>query len=202
MYRSIVFDLGGVVLNYNPKDYLADLFFHEPTENKIYESLFGSAEWQLLDQGLITWDKASDIFLKRARDKGVEFEMQAVLDNWLEMLETKKPTVKLMRLMKKMGFDLYYLSNMSEDVFELIRKRKFFELFEGGIASYQVGVNKPSPEIYQALLNQYKLVPEETIFTDDNRENTLAAFQAGMTGIQWFDVKNFCKKLVTYGIEV
>ncbi len=202
MYHNIVFDLGGVVINYNPKDYLVERFYSERTENKLYDAVFGSEEWQLMDKGKLSWNDASAIFMQRGEAKDVAFEMRALLEEWTELMTTRAATVVLMRLLKKNGFRLYYLSNMSKEVHELIAKRDFWTLFDGGVLSYEVGVTKPDLEIYQMLLKKYKLVPQETIFTGDVKANSAAAFETGITGIQFRNVKSFCKMLVTYGIEI
>lgn len=202
MYKNFVFDLGGVVVDYNPKEYLVDQFFHERTEKKIYEAVFGSKEWEKLDLGELTFQEASDIFLKRGREKDIEFEMQAVLDNWMDMLATRKATVNLMRLFKKNGFNLYYLSNIGRETLHEISKRSFWTMFDGGIASCDVGIAKPDPQIYQMLIDKFNLIPQETIFTDDRRENAISSFHVGITGIQFKNVKNLCKMLNTYGVEL
>lgn len=202
MYHNIVFDLGGVVIDYNPKDYLVDRFYHTDTEEKLYNAVFGSEEWHLLDKGEITWAEAQSIFMRRGHEDGLAFEMQAVMDEWTDIMSTRRATVALLRLLKKRGFNLYYLSNISKPILELLKQRDFWSLFDGGVASCEEGYLKPEPELYQILLSRYGLVPQETIFTDDLRENTAAAFEIGITGIQFKNVKNFCKMLVTYGIEV
>lgn len=202
MYKNIVFDLGGVVFNYSPRDYLADRFFHTATENKIYNAVFGSDEWQKMDRGELSYNEAAAIFLERGREEDVAFEVQAVVDNWTEMLTTRKATINLIRLFKKKGFNVYYLSNISREILAYIKKKDYYALFDGGVASCEVGLLKPDPEIYHQLTIQYGLLPQETIFTDDRMENAAGAFQAGITGIQFRDVKSFCQALVTYGIEV
>lgn len=190
------------MVDYNPKDFLMERFFHEKTEVKLYDAVFGSPEWSLLDKGEISWADAKEIFMQRGRNKDIEFEMQSLLDEWTDMLATRKATVVLMRLLKKKGFRLYYLSNIAEPVFNMISQREFWPLFDGGVASYEVNIIKPDPHIYKILLEKYTLNPQETIFTDDNRENAANAFQAGITGIQFKNVKSLCKMLVTYGIDI
>ncbi len=198
----MVFDLGGVVIDYNPRDYLADRFFHEAIENKIYDAMFGSEEWHKLDKGEMTYLEAASIFLERGRDGDFSFEMQAVVDNWTEMLTTKKATINLIKLFKKYGMNVYYLSNMARETMAYLQQRNFFQLFDGGLASCDLGLCKPDPAIYRAGLEKYSLKPQETLFADDYAENAKAAFEAGITGIQFKNVKSFCKMLVTYGIEI
>ncbi len=202
MYNNLIFDLGGVVVNYSPKDYLADTFFYERVEKRLYNLVFASEEWKLLDLGELTFKQANDIFMKRAEEENLAFEMRALLDDWTDMLSTKQATVNLMRLFKKQGYRLYYLSNISHDVLAMLKKRSFWSMFDGGIASCEVGLAKPDPDIYRLLLQSYKLDASECIFADDRKENALAAFEVGITGIQFFDVKNFCKMLVGYGVTV
>lgn len=202
LYQNMVFDIGGVVVNYNPKEFLVDKFFHERTENKIYDAVFGSEEWQLLDKGELSWRKATEIFMRRGQEKDIAFEMLSVLEEWTQMLTTKNATVTLLRLLKKRGFKLYYLTNMSKEVLGMLSTRDFWQLFEGGVASCEVGLLKPDIAIYRHLLQEYNLRAQQTIFTDDMQENTLASFEAGITGIQFKNVKSFCKMLVTYGIDI
>ncbi|MDL2253124.1 HAD family phosphatase [Ruminococcaceae bacterium OttesenSCG-928-I18] len=202
MYKNLVFDLGGVVVNYNPRDYLMDRFFYERLENKLFDAVFGSEEWIMLDRGEMSLEEANEIFLQRGHKLDIAFEMQAVLDNWPEMLTDRKATINLMRLFKKKGYQLYYLSNISHEMLGLLRQRPFWSLFDGGIASCEVGICKPDPEIYEILLQKYHLSAHQTIFADDRKENALGAFSAGITGIQFHNVKNFCNMLLSYGINM
>ncbi len=202
MYKNLIFDLGGVVVNYNPKDYLAEQFFYERIEKMLYDMVFASEEWRQLDLGEITFLQANEIFMKRAESENLGFEMRALLDNWTEMLSNRQATINLMRIFKKQGYQLFYLSNISHDVLAQLKKRSFWSMFDGGIASCEVGLAKPDPTVYRLLLDSYKLDPRECIFADDRKENALAAFEVGITGIQFFDVKNFCKMLVGYGVTL
>ncbi len=202
MYHNIIFDLGGVVINYDPKGYLVDRFYNKSTEQKLYNAVFGSEEWAQLDRGQISWQEAQSIFLQRGVEQNIAFEMDTVMDEWVDMLSTRSATVALMRLLKKKGFKLYYLSDISKEVLDLIKQRDFWGLFDGGVASCEVGLTKPDLNIYNTLLEKYDLVAQETIFADDLRANTAAAFNVGITGIQFKNVKSFCKMLVIYGIEI
>lgn len=80
-------------------------------------------------------------------------------------------------------YNIYYLTNIDEYNFEKCAEEDFFDEFKGGIASYQTEFKKPQKEIYQLLLDEYKLNPEETVFIDDRPENIEAAKQFGLNGI-------------------
>ena len=107
-----------------------------------------------------------------------------------------------MNRLKKMGFSLYYLSNIAQDTLEELRQRDFWQLFDGGVASCEVKVNKPDPKIYQTLIENYHLVCSESIFIDDNKENTTAAFDLVITGIHYKGSTSFIRALNTCGIPI
>ena len=58
MYKNIIFDFGGVVVNFNPRDFLMDHFMNRRAEEETYDIVFGSQEWQDLDRGIITREEA------------------------------------------------------------------------------------------------------------------------------------------------
>ena len=86
--------------------------------------------------------------------------------------------------LKQRGYCVYYLSNIPEDVLDLLMHRDFEGLFDGGVASCEVKINKPDPRIYQALLDKYGLKASECVFIDDNLANVQAAFTLGFVGIR------------------
>ena len=68
MYKSIVFDLGGVMIDFDPKGYLVDRLCNAETEEEVYDLTFGSEEWKLLDAGLISRFDGNHRMLEKARD--------------------------------------------------------------------------------------------------------------------------------------
>lgn len=202
MYKNIIFDVGGVLINFQPKDFLLDHFMREDVEAKVYAITFGSEEWSLLDAGKISRFQANQRMLERARQEGCEFEVQTVIDDWNTMLTTRQRTVELMALLKRRGYKIYYLTNMPADILETLKERPFWQLFDGGIASCQVGINKPDRMIYRLLMAHYNLVYEETIFIDDNKENAQAAFDLGLTGILYKGNRSLMRALQSCGVAV
>ena len=70
MYKSIVFDLGGVMIDFDPRGYLVDRLCNAETEEKVYDLTFGSEEWKLLDAGLISRFDGNHRMLEKARAAG------------------------------------------------------------------------------------------------------------------------------------
>ena len=135
MYKNIIFDFGGVVVDFAPKDFLMDHFMNRRAEEETYELVFGSQEWQDLDRGTITREAANKQMLEHAAEAGRIFEVQTCIDEWATMLRTKKTTVQIMRKLKAAGYRLYYLTNIPTDIMDELRQREWFSLFDGGIAS-------------------------------------------------------------------
>lgn len=203
MYRNIIFDLGGVVVNFDPKNFLMERFTNKRTEDIVYDLTFGSKEWQDLDRGIITRGQANRIMLENAERADRVFEVQTVIDEWEGMLRTKKPTVKTMCRLKLAGYRLYYLSNIPSDVMHgNLEKRDFFPLFDGGIASCDVHLCKPEPEIFTTLMQTCHLAYDESIFIDDNRVNAQAAYNLGITGILYKNPRSFERALGSCGIRL
>lgn len=200
MYRNIIFDLGGVVVEYNPRDFLMDLFMNKRAEEAVYDLTFGSKPWEALERGSITRAEATRMMLQDAARNGRTFEVRAVLEEWETILRTKKHTIKTMCKLKIAGYRLYYLSNIAQDTFEEIRQRDFFPLFDGGITSFEAGLRKPDPQLFAQLMQRYGLAYDETIFVDDEKPCAQAAYNLGMTGILYKNRKSFARALHTCGV--
>ena len=130
MYKNIIFDFGGVVVDFAPKDFLMDHFMNRRAEEETYELVFGSQEWQDLDRGTITREAANKQMLEHAAEAGRIFEVQTCIDEWATMLRTKKTTVQIMRKLKAAGYRLYYLTNIPTDIMDELRQREWFSLIE------------------------------------------------------------------------
>ena len=111
--------------------------------------------------------------------------------------------LELVRRLKNHGYCVYYLSNIPQDVLDLLRDRGVLDGFDGGVASCEVHVNKPDPKIYKALLDKYSLKAEECVFIDDRLENVQAAFALGFAGIQMKDsVGTLVRSLATCSVVI
>ena len=198
MYKNIIFDFGGVVVQFNPKDFLMDHFMNKRAEEIVYELTFGSQEWQDLDRGTITREEGNAAMLENAARVNRVFEVQTVIDEWPTILRTKESTVHTMQKLKAAGYRLYYLT----DIMDELRQREWFSLFDGGVASCEVHLCKPEPAIYTTLMQTCNLAYDESIFIDDNKVNAQAAYNLGITGILYKNPKSFERALRACGIEL
>ena len=203
MYKSIVFDLGGVMVDFAPRAYLVDRICNAEIEEQVYDLTFGSEEWKQLDAGLVSRFDGNQAMLRNAKAAGREFEVQGVLDDWLHILRPRRRMQELVRKLKSRGYCVYYLSNIPEDVLDFLTERDLKGLFDGGVASCEVHINKPDPCIYKALLDKYQLKAGESIFIDDRLENVQAAFRLGFAGIQMKDsVGTLVRSLATCSVVI
>ena len=202
MYKNVIFDFGGVVVDFNPRNFLMDRFMNKHAEEIVYDLTFGSQEWQDLDRGTITRAVANRTMLENAAHVNREFEVRTVIEEWASMLRTKKTTVKIMKELKNAGYRVYYLTNISTDIMDELRQRDWFALFDGGGASCDVHLCKPEPEIYTTLMQKCNLAYDESIFVDDSKINAQAAYNLGITGILYKNPKSFLRALNACGIQL
>ena len=201
MIKNIIFDIGGVVVDYDPQGYLSRKFNDPELEQLLLRAIFDSEEWKLLDAGKITRALAEQQMIAAAGE--YRYEARMVLDDWRGMMTTKLDTVELITALRASGYHIYYLSNMSEEVYALFtQRRRFMQLFEGGVVSFAVKITKPDPEIFNLLLKKYALDPAQTAFVDDGRANIAAAQELGLTAIPFKDASDLRKMLEFLGVTV
>ena len=194
--RNIVFDLGNVLINFNPMEYIEKNIPKEKRE-EFYNTVFPTDEWLMLDRGTLTYEEAKRIF--KDRISGVDKEIDRFFDkDFYDMLEPIKKNTALLPLLKK-KYKLYILSNFHKDSFEeLNRRHEFFRIFDGHVVSCYYHQIKPEKGIYETLINEFLLNPEETVFIDDSRINIEMAEKMGINGIHLPDYDELEKKLENF----
>ena len=181
MIKNVIFDLGNVLLNFEPKEYVKSKVIEEKNE-EVYESIFKSEEWPMLDRGTITEEDAKNNIISR-KVENKEY-INSVFENWYDILTPIESSVEVLKKLKERGYRVFYLSNFHLAAFEYVtKKHDFFGLFDGGVVSYKEKLLKPEKEIYEKILYEYNLEPNETVFIDDMEVNVKAAVNYGMKGI-------------------
>ena len=121
MIKNIIFDIGNVLIAFEPIDYLNKKFKDETTKETLYDTIFRSKEWLLLDRGTITEMEAIEIFCRR--QPSFEKEIRYVMENWNEMHIPMKESIKLLKYLKNSGYHIFLLSNYHKKAFQVISKR-------------------------------------------------------------------------------
>ncbi|WP_425807549.1 HAD family hydrolase [Desulfitobacterium sp. Sab5] len=184
MIKNIIFDLGNVLLNFKPLEYINRKIPEQSSGTQIYEEIFKSLEWLMLDRGLITEDDALDRICDRNRE--MNQQIREVMDNWYQMLTPIESVVEVLIELKQIGYKVYFLSNFHLLAFEDVTKRyDFFSVFDGGIVSFKEKLMKPEKDIYDKLIKTYEINPHESIFIDDTKENIEGAIKLGFKTIHF-----------------
>ncbi len=185
---NFIFDVGNVLLNYKPEEFLSSLINNPVNEEKLNNLIFRSKEWIMLDEGTITKKEAQSIFISKAPD--LEDLIIKTMKNIPSMLTAKEETADYLPKIKEAGHNLYYLSNFHKWLTgHILKENPFFEYFDGGVFSCDVNLIKPFPEIYNYLINKYNLIPNECIFFDDVKANIDGANNIGINGVLFSDAK-------------
>lgn len=200
MIRNIVFDLGGVVAEYDPRDFLKKHHIEGALQDSVFQATFGSPAWAEMDLGNLSRSEGNRRMLENAAKTGCAAGAQLVVDEWKSIFQTKTTTTEIMSRLKAAGYSLYFLSNIPEDTLAMLKERPFFSLFEDGVPSYAVHINKPDPRIFDALLQRCHLRAAESVFVDDTPANVRTANQLGFTGIHYEDPTSFLLALAQNGV--
>ena len=179
MVQSIVFDIAGVIAQWDPKGWSIRQFGEELGPKVLAAAMWDSRWGEQVDRGTMSEEE----FFRLRREERPELakELTATETGWREILQPKQDTEDLIRRLKKGGHRIYYLSNFPErTIRKLLETVPAFGLMDGGVVSYDVHQVKPNPDIYQTLLNRYQLEAKDTVFTDDTSINVEGAQKVGI----------------------
>ena len=181
---NIVFDLGGVVLTWEPDRIIAGVFDDPDVQNLVLREVFQHQDWLELDRGTLERDRAIERAVVRtdlSKDEVSRLMLQVP-----DGLRLKPDTLALVRRVKAAGHRVFCLSNMhAASMAHLEETYDFWDVFDGLVISCRVYMIKPEPEIYQHLLERFDLVPGETVFVDDLETNVQAASEQGIQTIRF-----------------
>lgn len=182
--KNIVFDFGGVLVDWNP--------------HHLYDKYFGSrekAEWFLNNICLYSWNLQMDggkPFAEGVAELQAEHpewsEAIAIYHTrWIEMMNGEiEGMASVIRRLKMAGYGVYGLTNWSAETFPMVRDTyPVFQEFDGIVVSGEEHLLKPDAAIYKCLLERYALQAEESLFVDDNADNVAGARNVGMKTIQF-----------------
>ena len=189
MIRNLIFDLGGVVLGRNFDRFaamLGDTFsFISGNDFPLY--------WSEFDRGIYSRQQVATML---ADDKHCTVaQADEAIEKLLLLLQEIPETKELLGELKRKGYKLYVLSNMSREFYEHISQFEVFSLFDGCVVSCYEHLNKPDERLYRTILERYSLVPSETLFSDDKQINTAAAERLGIKTVTFTSVGEGIKQI-------
>lgn len=201
MYRNIIFDLGNVLLNFKPEEFLRTKIADAERVTEVYNEIYQSEEWLMLDRGTITEEEAIAVLIKRSkRNRDL---IKLAFENWYVLFQPTEDSIKILQALKNAGYNTYYLSNFHMLAFEYVTKEyDFFRCFDGGVVSYEEKLLKPEEGIYKRLVEKYSIKPEESVFIDDTEANVEGARRIGFKTIQFQNPAQLKEELRSCGIDI
>ena len=177
--KHLIFDMGNVLMRYDPEVPLKKFVKTEKARNLIRRELFQGPEWVEADRGMISEEAMYESVARRIPEKYHE-ELKKCVYEWMICMKPLEKSVKLCEDARKWGYQTYVLSNAAQSFYEYFPKFYRMEDFDGVVVSSDVHLIKPDVRIYAYLLEKYHLNPEECLFLDDREDNVEAARKAGM----------------------
>lgn len=194
MIKNIIFDFGGVLVDWNPR-HLYDPYFGDTEKTSYFLDTICPYAWNVtVDAGRSTADAMDE---RIALYPEWEKEIRMYFGEWIKMMGGEIPGMYgLMSRLKARGYPLYGLTNWSAETFPLIHARyPVFSLLDGIVVSGEEHVAKPDPKIYRILLDRYGLQAGESVFIDDNKANIDGAAAVGIGGIVFTSREELEEKL-------
>ena len=182
---TIIFDLGGVLVDWNPK-YLYEKIFDSQEEVEWFLNNVCTSDWNIEQDAGRTIEEANA--LKIAEFPDYEKFINMFYERWDEMFSGLiQESVKIQqKLIADKNYKVYALTNWSAEKWELGKQLfPFFNDFEDVVVSGQENTRKPFDDIYQLILKRYSIIPENSVFIDDNFENTLGSSRNGIHSIHF-----------------
>ena len=199
-YDTLVFDLGGVLIDWNP-EYLYNKIIPEEKERRWFLSTICTPDWNEEQDAGRSLRDATDLLIKKFPDH--EASIRAYYGRWEEMLGGPiHATVEVFRRLRfETNFKLYALTNWSAETFPVaLELYDFLHWFHGRLVSGEEKMRKPFPAIYRLLIDRFGIDPKKAIYVDDNIRNVVPARELGFTGIHFRTPELFKEELTGLGV--
>ena len=200
MIKNIIFDIGGVLVDFAPDRVLRKMGASEEEVQVILDHSVRTDLWKEIDRGAIPYQQVFDQMLKNIPE-AYKPNAKRLFDG--EILKAVTPfeySAPWLKSLKEQGYKVFLLTNYPEWQFDFHWKNvfTFTPYVDGKVVSGKVKLIKPDAEIYQALLNKYNLKAEECLFMDDVQKNVQAAQKVGLNAFQFTsydDARNLIRKV-------
>ena len=201
-YRNIVFDMGNVLIEWNPQNIVARFTDDKDKIEKISKALFEIPEWGKLDEGTISEEEVLNIAKSKLPEEYYD-DLEEVFDNWHYCLPIISETSNLVKILHSMGYGVYLLSNACKRFSELKKDIHCIKFMNGYMVSSYEKCCKPSKEIYQKFFDKFDLNPSECLFIDDLEANCDGARAVGMDAYRYDgDFEKLVEYLKSQGINL
>jgi 2-haloacid dehalogenase len=200
--NTVIFDLGGVLIDWNPRYVYRTIFKTEEEIDWFFENV-ATHDWNENQDAGYPIAKATEELV--ARHPEWEHQIRAYYGRWEEMLGGPiHETVQIFKELKQIpGLKTYALTNWSAETFHIALERyDFLHWFDGRLVSGEEKTRKPFPEFYQKLVDKFSIDPIKALFIDDNLRNLKGAEPFGIRGIHYDNPVRLRIELKRIGISI
>ena len=198
MIDTIIFDFGGVLVDWNPRYVYRDYFGDDEKMEWFLENIC-TDPWNIEQDRGRSLNEATEFLVEQFPEW--ETEIRMYYGQWETMLKDAiHETVEILLELKK-KYKIYGLTNWSAETFPIALDRfEFFQVFDGILVSGKEKLIKPDEKIFERMMEKFNLKPENCLFIDDNLKNVEASRKFGITTIHFVNPDDLREKLVELGI--
>lgn len=198
--QAVVFDLGGVLIDWNPRHLYRKMFDGDEEGMERFLSGVCTPEWNVRQDEGRSFAEATEELIARHPEQAEL--IRAFFDRWPEMIAGAiEETVEILAEVKGAGREIYALSNWSAETFPHARERfQFLDWFDFTVISGEIGLVKPNRQIFDFLLENTGRRAEECVFIDDSPANTAVARELGFDAIYFRSPRQLRGELMSRGI--
>lgn len=200
MINTIIFDLGGVLIDWNP-EYLYKKIIPDPNKRKWFFENVCTPDWNEEQDAGRSLEEATTLLVNKFPEE--EEYIRSYYGRWTEMLNGPiEGAVELFKDLKSSGrYKIYALTNWSKETFPIALKRyEFLNWFDGRLVSGEEKTRKPFLDIYEKLIHKFSINPTSALFTDDNVRNLKPAAELGIKTIHFRNPEQLRKNLIELGL--
>jgi len=183
--KAIIFDFGGVLINWDPRNLYSRFFPEQPQAMEEFLTEINFMEWNAQQDKGRPFAEAVALLSKQFPHRA--HLISAYPKHYKEtIIGVIEGTVELLQMLKQKGYPLYGLSNWSSETFYVVRHEfEFFNLFDEIILSGDVKLIKPEPEIYELCLQKIGIPANQCMFIDDSKPNIITAQKMGFDAVHF-----------------
>ncbi len=201
--NTIIFDLGGVLIDWNPEYVFLDAFNGDRQQMQWFFDNICTSDWnEDQDAGYPLSQATANLVAKFPEHESL---IKMYYGKWENMLGGAiQGTVNILKkLIELKSYKIVALTNWSHETFPVAQKHfEFLQWFEGIVVSGEEKTRKPFKDIYDITLNRFQITPEKSIFIDDNLRNIEAANALNINGIHFKNPETLIQQLKSFNIHL